>query len=154
MRKTTPYVEPTATCSIERSVEVLGERWTFLILREAHGGTTRFADFRDSLGVAPDVLTARLEKLVSAGVMERREYKAPGERTRLDYHLTQAGVDLRVVLGALQQWGDVHLPRENGPTVLRRDIRTGLGVGVAFIDDRGHAVETENVQLIRPDELN
>jgi DNA-binding HxlR family transcriptional regulator len=83
-----PYIEPTATCSIERSVEVPGERWTFLILRQAHGGTTRFADFRDDLGIAPDVLGARLEKLVSAGVMERREYQAPGECTRLDYHLT------------------------------------------------------------------
>jgi DNA-binding HxlR family transcriptional regulator len=152
MRNTTPYVEPTATCSIERSMEVLGERWTFLILRQAHTGTTRFANFRDELGIAPDVLGARLEKLVSAGVMERREYQAPGERTRLDYHLTQAGVDLRVVLGALQQWGDLHLPKPNGPTMMRRDIRTEKAVGVAFIDDEGHAIDTENVYLVTPAE--
>jgi DNA-binding HxlR family transcriptional regulator len=154
MRKTTPYVEPTATCSIERSVEVLGERWTFLILRQAHGGTTRFADFRDELGIAPDVLAARLEKLVAAGVMERREYKAPGERARLDYHLTQAGVDLRVVLGALQQWGDFHLPKPGGPTMLRRDSRTGKSVGVAFVDDEGQAIATEDVYLVNPSEAD
>jgi DNA-binding HxlR family transcriptional regulator len=152
MRKATPYVEPTATCSIERSVEVLGERWTFLILRQAHGGTTRFADFRDELGIAPNLLATRLEKLVSAGVMERLEYRAPGERTRLDYHLTKAGVDLRVVLGALQQWGDLYLPNPPGPTMMRRDARTDKAVGVAFIDDEGHAIETENVYLVNPTE--
>ncbi len=154
MRRKSPYAEPTATCSIERSVEVLGERWTFLILREAHGGTTRFADFSDALGIARDLLAARLEKLVSAGILERREYKAPGERTRLDYHLTQAGVELRVVLGALQQWGDTNLPNPDAPTMLRRDTRTGKAVGVAFVDENGQAVDTNDVRLIRPTALS
>jgi DNA-binding HxlR family transcriptional regulator len=152
MRRTTAYSPPTTACSIERSVEVLGERWTFLILREAHGGMTRFADFRDRLSVAPDLLSARLEKLVSAGVMEKREYREPGERARHDYHLTQAGIDLRIVLGALQQWGDIHLPRAEGPSMQRRDLRDGASVGVAFVDGNGQAVATDDVFLFTPTE--
>jgi DNA-binding HxlR family transcriptional regulator len=108
------------TCSIARSLEVLGERWTFLVVREALSGTTRFADFRAALGIAPDVLTTRLATLVAAGVLERRPYQEEGRRARHDYHLTEAGADLRVVLGALQQWGDTHRPYPLGATIVRR----------------------------------
>src|SRR5882762_1883694 len=69
-------------CSIARSLGVLGERWTFLILREAMDGVTRFAQFRDALGIAPDVLTDRLTTLVDYGVMTRAPYQEPGSRTR------------------------------------------------------------------------
>ena len=82
------------TCSIARSLVVLGERWSLLIVREAFSGVTRFADFRAALGVAPDVLTERLRTLVETGVLERRPYREPGCRPRHDYHLTPAGRDL------------------------------------------------------------
>ena len=95
-------------CSIARSLGVLGERWTFLILREAMDGVTRFAQFRDALGIAPDVLTDRLTTLVDYGVMSRAPYQEPGSRTRYAYTLTPAGEELHVALGLLQQWG--HLP--------------------------------------------
>jgi DNA-binding HxlR family transcriptional regulator len=68
---------PDSSCSIARSLGVLGERWTFLILREAFLGATRFAEFRDGLGVAPDVLSDRLATLVAYGVMEREPYREP-----------------------------------------------------------------------------
>src|SRR5579875_2656161 len=97
-------------CSIARSLSVLGERWSFLILREALSGETRFARFREVLGVAPDVLTDRLNKLVDFGVLTREPYQEPGRRARHDYRLTPAGEELRVVLGSLQQWGDRHVP--------------------------------------------
>lgn len=71
---------PDTTCSIARSLGVLGERWTFLILREAFLGATRFAEFRDRLGVAPDVLSDRLGTLVAAGVLAREPYQEPGAR--------------------------------------------------------------------------
>ena len=90
-------IEP---CAIARSLGVLGERWTFLIVREALWGATRFGEFRDALGVAPDVLTARLARLVDAGVMEKVPYQEPGSRQRWAYELTPAGRDLQVVLGA------------------------------------------------------
>jgi DNA-binding HxlR family transcriptional regulator len=135
-------------CSVARTLEVLGERWTFLVVREALAGTTRFADFRATLGVAPDVLTNRLNTLVAAGVLEKRPYQEEGKRTRNEYHLTQAGTDLRVVLGALQQWGDEHRPYSKGPTVARRSA-DGRPLHVAFVDDEGHAVPLDEVRFVR-----
>src|ERR1700744_4631257 len=115
--------ETTPTCSIARSLTVLGERWTFLILREAAlFGRTRFGEFRESLGIAPDVLTDRLATLVDGGVMERVPYREPGSRPRDAYVLTAAGKELEVILAGLQQWGDAHLPLPDGPTALRRAV--------------------------------
>ena len=136
------------TCSIARSLAVLGERWTFLILREALSGTSRFADFRAGLGVAPDVLSDRLATLVAAGVLEKRPYREPGARVRDSYHLTDAGRELMVVLGALQQWGDQHRPYEPGPTVVRRSA-DGRPLHVAFVDDEGIEVPLEEVRFRR-----
>jgi DNA-binding HxlR family transcriptional regulator len=135
-------------CSVARALEVLGERWTFLVVREALAGTTRFADFRATLGVAPDVLTNRLNTLVEAGVLERRPYQEEGRRTRHDYHLTRAGDELRVVLGALQQWGDEHRPYSLGPTVARRSL-DGRPLRVAFVDDDGREVPLSDVRFER-----
>jgi DNA-binding HxlR family transcriptional regulator len=84
--------------------------------REALAGTTRFAEFRDALGVAADVLSDRLSTLVDHGVMYREPYQEPGRRTRFAYHLTDAGRELHVVLASLQQWGDKYLPWPDGPT--------------------------------------
>lgn len=139
----------TTSCAIARSLAVLGERWTMLILREAFLGSTRFAQFRDSLGVAPDVLTDRLTTLVSYGVFVREPYREPGSRTRYEYHLTPAGNDLRLVLGALQQWGDEHLPWHGGPTVLRRDRRNDRAIHIGFVDDRGREVPAQNVEWVK-----
>lgn len=137
------------SCAIARSLEVLGERWTFLILREALSGTTRFADFRSALGVAPDVLSNRLATLVDAGVLEKRPYHSPGARVRDGYHVTSAGEALRIVLGALQQWGDEHLPYELGPTVVRRTVHGDRPLRVAFVDDAGHEVPLDDVAFVR-----
>jgi DNA-binding HxlR family transcriptional regulator len=101
-------------CSIARTLSVVGERWTFLILRDAFIGVTRFADFRASLGIAPDVLADRLARLVEHGVLARGDYQEPGRRVRQEYRLTPAGQDLKVVMAGLQQWGDQYLPRAGG----------------------------------------
>lgn len=138
-----------SSCSIARSLGVLGERWTFLILREAMSGVTRFAQFREVLGIAPDVLTDRLATLVARGVLTREPYQEPGRRSRFAYVLTPAGRELSIVLGSLQQWGDEHLPWPDGPTVLRRDRGTGRPLHVGYIDDRGHEVDAEDVAFIR-----
>ena len=139
---------PESTCSIARSLGVLGERWTFLILREAFLGATRFAEFRDQLGVAPDVLSERLATLVEYGVMAREPYREPGSRSRSAYRLTPAGRELQVILGALQQWGDEHLPRPEGPSMLRRVRGTGRPVHVGFVDERGREVQPADVAMI------
>lgn len=142
---------PDSSCAIARSLGVLGERWTFLILREATLGLTRFAQFRDSLGIAPDVLTERLATLVEYGVLERAAYQEPGSRSRSAYILTPAGRQLAVVLAALQQWGDEHLPWPEGPSMLRRVRDSDRPVHVGFVDDRGREVPAEDVAMIRTD---
>jgi len=144
---------PESDCSIARSLGVLGERWTFLILREAFLGATKFAEFRDRLGVAPDVLSDRLSTLVEYGVMEREPYQEPGARPRFAYQLTPAGSELRVVLSALQQWGDRYLPRPEGPSVLRRIRGTDLPVHVGYVDDQGNEIAGADVAMIPADSL-
>src|SRR5437867_811695 len=140
---------PDSTCSIHRSLGVLGERWTFLILRDVLDGATRFAEFRDQLGIATNLLTDRLNTLVEYGAMTRRPYQEPGERARDAYQLTEAGRELLVVLGALQQWGDKHLPAPDGPSILRRTRDTGRPVHVGFVDDTGQEVPADEVVMHR-----
>jgi DNA-binding HxlR family transcriptional regulator len=155
MRQTTQGFEPpTATCAIERSLDVLGDRWSLLILRDAHAGITRFAEFQAQLGVATNILAARLDKLVAAGVLEKQEYKHPGERARPQYRLTAAGFDLCVVLGALQQWGDIYLPLAGGPVTARSERNTGKPVSVSFIDDTGSPIDPHRVRLDGPPSRN
>ena len=140
---------PDDPCAIARSLGVLGERWTFLILREASQGAGRFSQFREALGVAPDVLAERLSTLVEHGVMEKVPYQEPGERARASYRLTPPGEELTVVLAALQQWGDKHLPWPEGPSILRRTKDSGLPVHVGFVDDSGREIARENVAMVR-----
>ena len=134
-----------ARCSIARTLEVVGERWTFLVVREALRGRTKFAEFRDALGIASDVLSARLRTLVDAGILERRSYREPGARERFSYHLTPAGLDLRLVLGALQQWGDVHRPTGYGPAAILKSRRDGGGARVVFVDDHDQVLPLSDV---------
>lgn len=137
------------TCAIARTVDVLKDPWSFLILREALSGVTRFADFREHLGIATDVLTERLAVLVDAGVLHREQYQEPGSRARASYHLTPAGTELKLVIGALQQWGDAHLPVACGPTIERRDQRTGQPVEVAFVTAAGRRIDPDRAEFVR-----
>src|SRR4051794_24005340 len=91
-------------CSIAQSLEVVGEWWTLLILRDAFLGVRRFDDFVERLGISRNILTDRLDTLVGSGIMERRPYDAA--RGRFDYVLTDKGRALWPVLTALRQWGD------------------------------------------------
>ena len=93
-----------ANCSIARSLEVVGEWWTLLILRDAFLGVSRFEDFHQRLGISRNILAARLDALVEHGVLERRTYSE--HPPRHDYVLTTKGLDLWRVVGALRQWGD------------------------------------------------
>ncbi|SEN96649.1 winged helix-turn-helix transcriptional regulator [Actinacidiphila rubida] len=136
------------SCSIERSLQVLGERWTLLIIRDVHAGRHRFADLQTSLGIAPNLLSTRLKTLVSAGILRKLAYQTPGSRHRESYHLTPSGEELELVLAALQQWGDRHRPRATGPAALRRRRSTGRPVHVGFIaDDDAREVPASDVDL-------
>jgi DNA-binding HxlR family transcriptional regulator len=135
-------------CSVERSLVVLGERWTFLVIREAFLGRTRFSEFQHFLGVSAGRLSARLKVLVDAGVLERHGYHETGQRERFSYHLTPAGRDLVVVMGALQQWGDRYRPRPVGPSSARRRKKDGGELSVAFVDHKGRAVPNGDVEFV------
>jgi DNA-binding HxlR family transcriptional regulator len=148
--ETPPYQPPTAQCAIERALAVVGERWSLLILREAHAGVTRFADFQANLGIATNMLITRLGKLVAADIFEKREYQLPGDRARPEYHLTPAGRDLAIVLGALQQWGDAHFPLPKGPVSQRSNRVSGEKVSVSFVDELGAPIDTSQVRLDGP----
>ncbi len=103
-------------CSIARTLELIGERWTILILRESFLGTRRFDDFQRELGLARNVLQTRLERLVDAGVLSRVQYQ---ERpTRYEYRLTRKGVDLWPIIVALLKWGDRYAAPDGAPVVL------------------------------------
>jgi DNA-binding HxlR family transcriptional regulator len=136
-------------CSIQRSLEIFGERWTLLILREISLGQHRFAVLRDNLGIAPNLLSGRLRTLVDEGVLERREYRDPGSRVRHGYYFTRAGRELRLLFVALQQWGDEYRPRPAGPSVQRRSKTTGRPVRAALIDDRGSEIPLRDVRFVR-----
>lgn len=103
-------------CSVARTLEIMGERWTVLVMREAFLGTRRFEAFLENTGAARNILSDRLAKLVANGIMERRQYS---ERPpRYEYRLTPKGVDLYPAIIALLKWGDDHLAEECGPAVL------------------------------------
>jgi DNA-binding HxlR family transcriptional regulator len=134
--------------SVERSLIILGERWTLLIVAEALVGATRFAEFEHNLRLPPNSLSDRLSMLVVYGILTRDTYQEPGQRTRPSYHLTPVGRELHVLLAALSDWGDRHLPLPGGPSVVRRARRTGLLVRVAFIDERGYDVSVDDIATV------
>ena len=104
-------------CSIARALEVVGERWTLLIVRDAFLGLRRFDQFQESLGIARNILTDRLNRLVEEGILERVRYSERPER--YEYRLTAKGRELNIALTGLRQWGDKHLSGKP-PRLLRR----------------------------------
>src|SRR5437764_10033577 len=125
---------PDQVCSIARSLEVIGERWTLLILRDALLGAERFEQFQDSLGIASNVLTNRLKLLCDERVLERLpDEKRPG---RPKYVLTEKGRELAPALIVLIKWGDRHYPTPAGPPRLTLHLGCGGNVGADFRCER------------------
>jgi DNA-binding HxlR family transcriptional regulator len=118
-------------CPIARSLERVGEWWSMLILRDASLGLTRFDQFQESLGIAPNILTRRLKRLVETGLLERRRYS--DKPPRYEYVLTQAGRDFRPLLWAFIAWGNKHFAPE-GPSVVIVDSKTGVEADPLLID--------------------
>lgn len=114
---------PGQTCSVARALEQVGEWWTLLIVREALFGARRFGEFERNLGIAKNVLSERLSKLVASGLMERTEVRGRGNPR--DYRLTDRGRDLLPVVVALMQWGDRWIAGEGGAPVRLLDRESG-----------------------------
>ncbi len=100
-------------CSIARTLGVIGERWTMLILREAFLGRRRFDDFQRNTGIARNILAARLRALVSDEILERA--RAEDDGARIEYRLTRKGLDLYPVMISMLKWGDTWLAGDKGP---------------------------------------
>lgn len=104
---------PALDCSVAKALEVIGERWSLLIVRSVMHGNRRFGEMQGSLGIARNVLSARLQRLVDEEILERRAYQE--SPPRYEYFLTQKGLDLWPALIALLNWGDRYSPSPEGP---------------------------------------
>ncbi|MBN6050583.1 helix-turn-helix transcriptional regulator [Nonomuraea sp. RK-328] len=127
-------------CSIERTLEVVGEKWTFLVLREAFRGVRRFADLQAATGAPRQVLSARLARLVGEGLLRKEPYREPGQRQRDEYRLTDKGRDLYPLLVALMHWGDKYLADDDGPPVLLTHRDCGAPIELHMRCVEGHEV--------------
>jgi DNA-binding HxlR family transcriptional regulator len=137
-------------CSIQRALDVVGEKWTLLIIRDAVNGVTRFDDFHRHVGLSEAVLADRLRKLVRHGILCTRPYQEPGRRTRWEYRMTTMGWDLYPALVALMQWGDKYAADPEGPPVevLHRDC--GAPVEAVVHCSREHLPLTPRDTKARP----
>ena len=118
-----------ANCAIGAAVGIIGERSTFLVLREAFNGVRRFDDMQRRTGMPRQVLSQRLARLVSEGLLRRVPYRESGQRSRDEYRLTDKGLDLYPVLVALMQWGDRYAVGSAGPQVLCGTVTAGSRCG-------------------------
>lgn len=138
-------------CSIARTLDLVGEKWSLLVLREVFSGVRRFDDLRRRTGAPRQVLSARLGSLVAAGLLRRHPYREPGQRTRYEYRLTAAGMDLYPVLVALLRWGDRYLVQPTGgPSVELTHRDCGEPVDLAMRCRGGHELTSAREVAPRP----
>ena len=135
-------------CSIRRALDVLGEKWALLVLREAFYGLTRFDDFARALRCGRGVLSARLKTLTEAGVLERREYREADQRPRAEYRLTDMGRDLFPAILALSQWSERWMPPPEGPVARVLSRKSGRPVTVVMTNDTaGERLSIRDVEI-------
>jgi DNA-binding HxlR family transcriptional regulator len=136
-----------AICPIARTLDMVGDWWTLLIVRDAFGGLARFGDFQKSLGLAKNILSARLRTLVANGILEKRPPADGGARD--EYRLTHKGRRLRVVLIALRQWGEDHLFAEGEPMMVASDRDNRPLARLRLMNEDGRALEPEEIVSTR-----
>jgi DNA-binding HxlR family transcriptional regulator len=146
----TDDASPGDGCPISRALAVVGNRSVLLIMREAYYGTTRFDDFARRVGIAESIAAARLRDLVDAGLLDRRPYQEPGQRTRYEYVLTGAGEDLLPVVVALGRWGARHRPLEDPAPARFLHTTCGAGVYVEVRCEEGHPVPLDELTVEMP----
>lgn len=134
-------------CSMARAMEVVGDRWSILILREAYYGVKRFDEFEYYVGVAPNILSARLKKFVDAGIMTR--VPLPEHAGRYEYVLTEKGRDFFPAYLALKKWGDDWLAEPAGPQVVFRERLAGHPIEYPELRaSSGKPLRLEDVEIV------
>ncbi|NJP33852.1 winged helix-turn-helix transcriptional regulator [Micromonospora thermarum] len=137
-------------CTLARAMEVLGEKWALVVLREVFNGVRRFDDMRVRTGIPRQVLTNRLATLVEEGVLRREPYREPGSRLRHEYRLTPKGLDLWPVLVAVLAWGDRYLADPEGSPLRVAHRDCGGDVSVVLRCERGHEIDEPREVVPRP----
>ncbi|MEV6811213.1 helix-turn-helix domain-containing protein [Micromonospora sp. NPDC051296] len=137
-------------CTVARAMEILGEKWTLVVLREVFSGVRRFDDMRVRTGIPRQVLTNRLATLVDQGVLRREPYREPGTRLRHEYRLTAKGLDLWPVLVAVLAWGDRYLADPEGPPLSVGHRDCGAEIRVELHCAAGHHVADPRDVIPRP----
>lgn len=131
------------------SLDLFGDRWSILIIRDAMNGVRRFDDLVGRLEISRATLSDRLRRLTAAGILEPAEYESGRGRTRTEYRLTESGWDLRNVLIALREWGDRHMLGEGNEPLSLIDHTTGHNVRLQLVDDQtGEAVEPRHLRHV------
>jgi DNA-binding HxlR family transcriptional regulator len=131
-----------ANCAIGAAVGIIGERQTFLVLREAFNGVRRFDDMQRRTGMPRQVLSQRLARLVEEGLLRKVPYQESGQRSRDEYRLTGKGLDLYPVLVALMDWGDKHAVGPAGSQVELRHRDCGEPVRLQLACQAGHVLDS------------
>ncbi len=134
-------------CNLAKSFELLGDRWTLLILRSALYGVRRFDDFHADIAVPRSVLSDRLGALVASGIMERRAYRDAGQRARIEYPLTPMGRALGLPFMAMTAWADKWLGGGVSPLTMR-SRSTGQKLSVMLVDERGRRARRADIELL------
>jgi DNA-binding HxlR family transcriptional regulator len=137
-------------CTVARALAIVGDKWTFVVLREVFVGIRRFDQMRTRTGIPRQVLANRLDRLVTEGVLRRVPYREPGNRTRTEYRLTDKGFDLYPVLAALMEWGNRYLADPEGPPIelVHRDCGAPVRGPLRCAD--GHVMESPREVVSRP----
>lgn len=136
-----------AICPIARTLDAIGDWWTLLIVRDAFSGKTRFNEFQESLGVAKNILSERLKTLTANGILEKRPAADGGARA--EYHLTEKGRQLRVILLALRQWGEDHLFSDGEEMTIIRD-RSNLPIArLGIFNSSGEGLAPEDITVTK-----
>lgn len=138
---------PLDICHLAKAIEILGDRWTLLILRGALFGVRRFDDFQKELDIPRTVLSGRLSKLVQNGVMAKQPYKEDGKRARPEYVLTDAGEALRPVLMGLNQWGDDWASDGAAPLMSFTHAKSRQKLRPAFVDENGRETPLSEMRV-------
>jgi DNA-binding HxlR family transcriptional regulator len=137
-------------CTVARSLEILGEKWTFIVLRDVFIGIRRFDDFIEHTGIPRQVLSNRLSTLVAQGLLKRETYREPGRRARSEYRLTDKGIDAYPILVALREWGDRYAADAAGPPVLTVHRDCGAQVSIRLRCADGHELASPREVGARP----
>jgi DNA-binding HxlR family transcriptional regulator len=130
----------TENCTIGAALTIVGEKWTFLVLREAFNGVRRFDDIRRRIGAPRQVLSDRLARLVEQGLLRKVPYREPGQRTRTEYRLTDKGLALFPLIVALLEWGNAFAASPAGPVVELTHRDCGAPVHQELRCANGHVV--------------